>query len=533
MSEIDSSTFKQNFEDIKSNIKAAKFIGIDLEFSALNPLSNYAPSLFDTPKQRYHKLKKNVENSIPLQIGLTAFKFDADANHYVGKAYTFYVKPALFSHVNRYFHFETSSIEFLAFHNFDFNKCFLKGIPYMSRIQEEDLRRKLKNNEIYETNMNFMGEIRSCLDNVSKIVNEWYETATIGDILLLDDFSSRYQTDIEFKFCFHKFIRRNFSDIWIFPHRILTLNRVDAKELNELNDENDFNEEIIDSLLGFGKVYKLLVSLKKPIIGHNALMDVLILLTNFEGNLPDKYDDFKKLSTKLFPIIFDTKHIYYNIQRKNPEEKRCNNTDLKSLYEFFSDGVGRHLTKMDSTSIQIEGDKELIGKYHNAGWDAFCAGYIFIRLAFSEMCQKHPSGKIFMPTEYLRGMSQYNNCLNVIRCSVNHINLNGEDPPSIRPPYYVIEPQGNKKLDFMELTSALSAFGSIEIKPMSWKNSKALIAVDNYSSAKSMIREFNKTKKFKVQEYSFIRHSPIVRAALWSGVTLSGMTLLLLMVTNR
>lgn len=79
-------------------------------------------SLFDSPKQRYAKLRKNVENTIPVQIGLTAFIFDADNNSYAGSAYTFYVKPALFFDVNRYFHFESSSVAFLASHDFDFNK---------------------------------------------------------------------------------------------------------------------------------------------------------------------------------------------------------------------------------------------------------------------------------------------------------------------------------------------------------------------------------------------------------------------------
>ncbi|XP_044754836.1 pre-piRNA 3'-exonuclease trimmer-like [Coccinella septempunctata] len=536
MTEININNFKQKFPDIKKNIEAAKFIGIDLEFSALNPFTNYTPSLFDNPKERYIKLRKNVENTIPVQIGLTAFKFDADRNSFEGSAYTFYVKPGLFSHINRYFLFETSAIEFLALHNFDFNKFFYTGIPYISKIQEEGLLRKLKNDDVYETNMNFCSNMQPILDKVLKEANEWYEEAKIGEILPLNDLTNRYVRDIEFKFFFHKYIRRNFGDVMVHlnEEQLLTLKKVATQEIAQMNGYNDLNEEILDSLLGFTKVYKLLVSLKKPIIAHNALMDILILITNFEGNLPSRYEDFKKLTMELFPIVFDTKHIYYEMRSKIPENKQPSNSDLKTLFHYFRDGVGRHIAML-SPGIEVEGDKVAIGKFHDAGWDSFCAGYIFIRLAYLEIHGKHPLGKVFMPTEYLRGMFQYKNCLNVIRASINYVNLNGADPACKRPPLYVIEACGSRKLDYMELTTALSAFGSIEVKPISWRNNKALVAVDNYSSAKAMIREFKKSERFKVHQYSSMRHSPVVRAAIWGSVTLSGITLLLLMriVTNR
>lgn len=385
-------------------------------------------------------MKKNVENTIPLQIGLTALKFDPDKNNYVGSAYTFYVKPALFSHVNKYFHFETSAIEFLSLHHFDFNKvttifvnimyrvfnsifsqCFYHGIPYLSRIQEKDLRMRLENEMIFETNMNFVGDIRPLLDTVLQEIDEWYKQAKSGEMLFLKNLSKKYECDIEFKFYFHKYIRRNFPNVWVLQNETLTLKKVDAEEFSKLDKESNFNDEIIDSLLGFGKIYQLLVSLKKPIIAHNALMDILVLITNFEGNLPNTYEDFKKLTTKLFPVIFDTKHIYYDFKRKIPEGIRPDYSDLKSLYQFFSDGKGRHIALMDTTSIQIQGDHVSIGKFHDAGWDSFCTGYIFIRLAYLEICKKYPSGKVFMPTEYLKGMLQYKNKVNIIRCSVDNI----------------------------------------------------------------------------------------------------------------
>lgn len=301
-------------------------------------------------------------------------------------------------------------------------QLFYSGIPYLSRIQEEDLRRRLKDGEIYDTDINSAIDFRSNLDIVSKQINEWYPQAYDGDCILLNDLSKKYQCDIEFRYFFLKYIRRNFDNIWIYLNNeeILTLKKVSTEEMMQIDKNYDLNEEIIDSLLGFTKVYKLLVSLKKPIIAHNALMDILILITNFQGKLPDTYEDFKQLTTKLFPNLFDTKHIYYNIRKRIPEKIHPSNTDLKTLFGYFKDGSGRHIA-MHSPAIDIQADRAVSGKFHNAGWDSFCSGYIFIRLAYIEIYKKYVQGKIFMPVEYLRGMLQYKNQLNVIRGSVNHI----------------------------------------------------------------------------------------------------------------
>ncbi|KAL3269162.1 hypothetical protein HHI36_008245 [Cryptolaemus montrouzieri] len=218
-------------------------------------------------------------------------------------------------------------------------------------------------------------------------------------------------------------------------------------------------------------------------------MDILILINSFEGDLPASYNDFKSLVTELFPVIHDTKHISYNLRRKVPEAKQWDYTDLKFLFEYFKNGTGRHLA-MHSPPIEIKSENDnYFDKYHEAGWDSFCAGYIFIRLAFLKIHENHPKTKVFMPVELLNGVEEYKNCLNVIRGSINHINLGGEDPETTRPPWLVIETKRNQKLDFKELSAALCAYGNVEVKPVSLRRNKALIAVENYGSAKSWLRD--------------------------------------------
>lgn len=83
-------------------------------------------SLFDTPEQRYYKIRKNLEQAIPLEIGLTAFTFNRDDIVYTAKPYKFYLFPAHFGLIYKTFVCQSSAFHFLAEHKFDFNKVILK-----------------------------------------------------------------------------------------------------------------------------------------------------------------------------------------------------------------------------------------------------------------------------------------------------------------------------------------------------------------------------------------------------------------------
>lgn len=53
-------------------------------------------------------------------------------------------------------------------------------------------------------------------------------------------------------------------------------------------DGTDLEETVLDNLVGFSKIFKLLVALKKPIVGHNCLLDLMIAYNQFYEPLPSK-----------------------------------------------------------------------------------------------------------------------------------------------------------------------------------------------------------------------------------------------------
>jgi hypothetical protein len=66
-----------------------------------------------------------------------------------------------------------------------------------------------------------------------------------------------------------------------------------------------------ESQLGLRRVIKLLLDHVRetqcPIIGHNMMLDLCHIIQKFITPLPDTLEQFKKLVSKLFPVIIDTK----------------------------------------------------------------------------------------------------------------------------------------------------------------------------------------------------------------------------------
>ena len=54
---------------------------------------------------------------------------------------------------------------------------------------------------------------------------------------------------------------------------------------DDMHKDRSLEEDMMDSLLGFSRVFKLLVEMKKPIVGHNLLLDLMIMYNQFHEPL--------------------------------------------------------------------------------------------------------------------------------------------------------------------------------------------------------------------------------------------------------
>lgn len=71
----------------------------------------------------------------------------------------------------------------------------------------------------------------------------------------------------------------------------------------------------------FSEIIEQLVKMKKPIVTHNGLLDILHLFNSFVGPLQETADDFKRDFGRNFPQLYDTKYIFNSSNILLPEDK--------------------------------------------------------------------------------------------------------------------------------------------------------------------------------------------------------------------
>ncbi|KAL5016514.1 hypothetical protein ScPMuIL_006103 [Solemya velum] len=171
---------------------------------------------------------------------------------------------------------------------------------------------------------------------------------------------------------------------------------------------------------------------------------------------------------------------------------------------------------------------------HEAGYDAFMCGYVFVRLSHIVQFHGTRSSDILPCTfrQYQRKMARFNNRINVIRGTLFNIRLDGPDPVSERPPMLFVKRRGyTQKLDCDQLAHWFSPYGSVDIRLMD--SSRALVATGNFRCAKDIMSAFKKHEVLYVAKYSALRHSPVVRRLLWAGAVFSGSLCVWVVMSSR
>ena len=95
---------------------------ISQHFYKINEIVFRFFSLFDNAIERYDKLRESAQRSSISQIGLAIFTQDRNSLNYDVETYNFYLCPQSCGSQDKRFLCQASSFEFLARHNFDFNK---------------------------------------------------------------------------------------------------------------------------------------------------------------------------------------------------------------------------------------------------------------------------------------------------------------------------------------------------------------------------------------------------------------------------
>lgn len=531
MCDILRSNFEEKLREITTALTNATYIAIDTEFTGLSVYKNYRPSLFDSGSERYEKLKRNIEKVIIIQIGLSVFSYVRDENKYVVNTYRIPVYPCSFGSVDSVYLTQASSVHFLCEYDFDFNKVMYEGVPYLNLQDEKQLRQELQQcrNVIDIRNMSFLEEEaeRYLKSEMDKVV-DWIPTACIGDKLLLSSFV-KTRMKRELAYCLHVELRHRFNNIWTFSDEQGIIVTKIATEKYRLmankKSKEDLDQELMHYLLGFSHIFKLLVELKKPIIGHNCLLDLMLLYQQFHDVLPGSYRSFKKKVNELFPNIYDTKHISFELKHMLDRDV-LESTVLSDLFAFFEKGKGSVLGAYTPTIelANCKDDDGVVKQIHDAAWDSYFSGYCFIRMAHVIANRKFEI-KVQQPltsVEHFTALKDFKNKINVIRCAISHISLSGPDPQSRRPQWIHVETRTKRKLTSDEVYVLFSQFDAVDVTLYS-RNS-ALVAIGTTRSARMIRRKLQENEEYKVTNYSLISHNKLLRCVLWMCAASSSLT---------
>jgi poly(A)-specific ribonuclease len=140
----------------------------------------------------------------------------------------------------------------------------------------------------------------------------------------------------------------------------------------------------LNDAIGFSRIIELLSESKKPIVGHNALLDFVYIFNQFYQPLPNTLNEFKTQLLQLFPRIYDTKYIVLS----SALGTQLQSTSLSALFEYMQAKVKpspNSLLCTDSRfdqyrqALSEDGD-EIIMPCHEAGFDAFMTSICFLGL---------------------------------------------------------------------------------------------------------------------------------------------------------
>lgn len=378
-------------------------------------------SLFDTPCIRYNKLQNEMKDFLIIQFGLTTFRFNSDKNQYVSSTYSFYLKPSTFFDKNLKFSCGVQSMEYLYENNFDFKKVITKGISYVNLADTKKIFNLLRDSQYNEQ---FSDKILPYFNKV----REWITSNEDSKELILE-VKSFVEADL---FHLHVTIRRQFCNVWTYycsPKSIKVM-KVSKSEKKNLEKETSLEEKILDSILGFSKIMREIKNLQKPLIGHNCLVDLMMIYKQFYNPDPVSYKVFKKSILKIFPKIFDTKYLVKQLNSTLPKEYTSTPKSLADLY-FFCKSSQKSKKVPFSPLISPKEESVWNGHFHDAGFDSFCTGYCFLKMAFMFFCWNEVDKKFRVTTmtssvSLLSSVDCFNNRLYSAN-GLSGIILNGED----------------------------------------------------------------------------------------------------------
>lgn len=416
---VTKSNFNSSLSDLRRHVRDSDFVSIDLEMTGVTSAPWRESFEFDRYDVRYLKVKDSAEKFAVVQFGVCTFRWDPTKLSFIAHPHNFYIFPRqeVGGDATHYeFLCQTSSIDFLAKYQFDFNLCVKEGISYLSRAQEDEARSQLHSpheDDLSESpyttkdvplvrvaDILFVERMRNKISEwhdellhirnggSSRVASDQFETIffRMRPAIKLNGFTSRQlrliKSVVEKSFKDLVYIRVNDASC---SQQIIvyTDSRTDL-ELLMKEVKGSFRKEAemkIEAAIGFRHVIDLLSSEQKLIVGHNCFLDIAHVCRKFLGPLPSNLEEYVTLVQKNFPYIIDTK-ILLNASNILQLKMKKSSTSLPKAFAIMCPHIASGLAHSSSVAVEVQVDDMRSsnwnsGAKHEAGYDAFMTGCIF------------------------------------------------------------------------------------------------------------------------------------------------------------
>ncbi|ORY97393.1 CAF1 family ribonuclease-domain-containing protein [Syncephalastrum racemosum] len=383
--EIPRQEFQQMLPTIKKAIDECDFIAIDTELSGLHRPGN--SKRMDTLENRYAEFREATQRFIIIQFGMCTFTWDEKAGRYIARAFNFYVFPTAMTgkiQPNRVFMTQAQAFDFLSKQAFDFNKWVYQGIPYLTKEEEEAyisqatqrMTDDLPDIPVDDKEKAFMEKAKQKIDIWVKDPKKTEDPEGVNI-----NTRNAYQRRL-----IYQEVRKSYSELTAEGRSgFIRVMRLTQKQLDKRAKEKLARiKKDCEEAVGFRTVIDWISASRKYIVGHNMLLDVCHMIGQFVQPLPEKLSDFKKLAHDLFPYMADTKYICSTAAILQSEIGSA--TSLENLrFETNCDKF-----KNPRIDMHMEFPRYINEKAHEAGYDAYITGSVFLKLHSYLEFQLHP-----------------------------------------------------------------------------------------------------------------------------------------------
>ena len=419
--DVTGAAFPQEVIKIVQHISDSRFISFDLEFSGVAGRRPAGGAGKLALQDYYHDLRSAAQIYQILQVGLTIVTEDVENARYVARPYNFNLCPlpaTKESVFRRVWSYNSGAISFLMRNGFNMDKPIREGVQYLSRQEEDQVRKKSIEDDQARSNipdMTLKDEDAVLVDHITRSIKDWQalpkekqepylNIPAEGAEDPIPSVLNRYQVRMT-----HQIVRGEYPSLktqgmghFVQITNPTTKQQANEKELREQSRERDIGNAIgfrwiIEAMAG-GDVSKMphyyvkaafsegdepkdiqgfldnlqarLKRTTRAFVGHNCLTDLINLYRCFIGDLPEHVEEFSDRLHELFPVILDTKYI------AGLGNKRWADTSLKSVEDDLSS------VAIPQIHLPPSFDRYLYeANYHEAGFDSFVTAKIGVKMA--------------------------------------------------------------------------------------------------------------------------------------------------------